>query len=127
MRDQAGRKHAHARGIAEPEIVASTAPSTAARWGALGDARARHRRPASGRSAGIPRRSRATTPSALRAAVGERTAAVMLEPIQGETGVYPIRDESVAARARPATRAGALLVFDEIQTGMGRTGLALGL
>jgi acetylornithine/succinyldiaminopimelate/putrescine aminotransferase len=46
----------------------------------------------------------------------------MLEPIQGETGVNVVPDEVILA-ARDATReAGALLIFDEIQTGMGRTG-----
>jgi acetylornithine/succinyldiaminopimelate/putrescine aminotransferase len=59
---------------------------------------------------------------ALRAAVGERTAAVMLEPIQGETGVHVISDELIAAAREACDAAGALLLFDEIQTGMGRTG-----
>jgi acetylornithine/succinyldiaminopimelate/putrescine aminotransferase len=61
-------------------------------------------------------------PDAVFAAVGEATAAVMLEPIQGETGVHVVPEETILA-ARDATReAGALLLFDEIQTGMGRTG-----
>ena len=60
--------------------------------------------------------------AALAAAVGERTAAVLLEPIQGETGVHVIGDELIAAARRACDAAGALLVFDEIQTGMGRTG-----
>jgi predicted acetylornithine/succinylornithine family transaminase len=60
--------------------------------------------------------------AALDAAVGERTAAIVLEPIQGEGGVVPLRAEFLrAARAR-ADAAGALLVFDEIQCGLGRTG-----
>jgi acetylornithine/N-succinyldiaminopimelate aminotransferase len=59
---------------------------------------------------------------ALDAAVGERTAAVLLEPIQGETGVN-VLSESLLATARAACdRSGAALVFDEVQTGMGRTG-----
>jgi acetylornithine/succinyldiaminopimelate/putrescine aminotransferase len=61
-------------------------------------------------------------PDALRDAVGERTAAVMLEPIQGETGVNVVPDEVIAAARDACDAAGALLVFDEIQTGMGRTG-----
>ena len=61
-------------------------------------------------------------PGALRAAVGERTAAVLLEPIQGEAGVFPIADEMLVAAREACDAAGALLVFDEIQTGMGRTG-----
>ena len=46
----------------------------------------------------------------------------MLEPIQGETGVHVIPDEVIAAAREACDAAGALLVFDEIQTGMGRTG-----
>ncbi|MEU6062579.1 acetylornithine transaminase [Streptomyces sp. NPDC047097] len=59
---------------------------------------------------------------ALAAAVDERTAAVVLEPVQGEGGVVPAPPGYLRA-AREATRAaGALLVLDEIQTGIGRTG-----
>ena len=59
---------------------------------------------------------------ALRAAVGPDTAMVILEPIQGEAGVVPA-PPGYLAEAREITReAGALLVLDEIQTGIGRTG-----
>ncbi|MFF7455729.1 acetylornithine transaminase [Kitasatospora sp. NPDC008115] len=59
---------------------------------------------------------------ALRAAVTTETAAVFLEPIQGENGAVPLPDGYLAA-AREITRAtGTLLVLDEIQTGIGRTG-----
>ncbi len=59
---------------------------------------------------------------ALAAAVDERTAAVILEPIQGEAGIRELEDDYLRL-ARELTRAhGALLVFDEIQTGIGRTG-----
>ena len=60
--------------------------------------------------------------AALREAVGESTAAVLIEPIQGEAGVYPIADEALLAAREACDEAGALLIFDEIQTGMGRTG-----
>jgi acetylornithine/N-succinyldiaminopimelate aminotransferase len=54
--------------------------------------------------------------------VGDDTAAVILEPIQGEWGIHPV-DPALLASAREACDAhGALLVFDEIQSGMGRTG-----
>jgi acetylornithine/succinyldiaminopimelate/putrescine aminotransferase len=46
----------------------------------------------------------------------------MVEPIQGEAGVFPIRDEVLLAARGACDEVGALLVFDEIQTGMGRTG-----
>jgi acetylornithine/N-succinyldiaminopimelate aminotransferase len=47
---------------------------------------------------------------------------VMIEPILGEAGVYPVPDATLAAARQACDEAGALLVFDEIQTGMGRTG-----
>jgi acetylornithine/succinyldiaminopimelate/putrescine aminotransferase len=60
--------------------------------------------------------------AALREAVGERTAAVLIEPIQGESGVHPISDETLLAAREACDAVGALLILDEIQTGMGRTG-----
>jgi acetylornithine/LysW-gamma-L-lysine aminotransferase len=61
-------------------------------------------------------------PDALAAAVDEETAAVIVEPIQGEGGINPA-SRAFLQRAREATTdAGAALVFDEVQTGMGRTG-----
>jgi acetylornithine/N-succinyldiaminopimelate aminotransferase len=64
----------------------------------------------------------APDPAALDAAVTERTAAVLLEPIQGETGVHVLSDELLRAARTACDRTGAALIFDEIQTGMGRTG-----
>ncbi len=61
-------------------------------------------------------------PGALAAAVGDGTAAVLLEPIQGETGIHPLSDELLLAAREACDRTGAALIFDEIQTGMGRTG-----
>ena len=62
------------------------------------------------------------TPEALSAAVDADTAAVLLEPIQGETGINVLSDELLRAAREACNRTGAALVFDEIQTGMGRTG-----
>jgi len=61
-------------------------------------------------------------PAAIRAAVGERTAAVILEPIQGETGVHALGEELLVAARSACDEHGAMLVFDEVQCGMGRTG-----
>jgi acetylornithine/N-succinyldiaminopimelate aminotransferase len=61
-------------------------------------------------------------PGALDAAVGEKTAAVLVEPVQGESGIWPISDEVLQTARAACDRVGAALVFDEIQTGMGRTG-----
>jgi predicted acetylornithine/succinylornithine family transaminase len=59
---------------------------------------------------------------ALVGAVGERTAAVLLEPIQGESGIHVVDDELLQAAREACDRTGAALIFDEIQCGMGRTG-----
>ena len=59
---------------------------------------------------------------ALRAAVGPDTAMVLLEPIQGEAGVVTPPQGYLAAAREITREAGALLVLDEIQTGIGRTG-----
>jgi len=61
-------------------------------------------------------------PAALSAAVDDHTAAVLLEPIQGETGIHVLSDDLLAAAREACDRTGAALVFDEIQSGMGRTG-----
>jgi acetylornithine/N-succinyldiaminopimelate aminotransferase len=67
---------------------------------------------------------RAVAPEAdaIAAAVDERTAAVMLEPIQGETGINVLSDQLLAVARAACDRHGAALIFDEIQCGMGRTG-----
>ena len=59
---------------------------------------------------------------ALEKAVNEETAAVILEVIQGEGGVYPATAEYIQAARRICDERGALLIIDEIQTGFGRTG-----
>lgn len=59
---------------------------------------------------------------ALRAAVNETVAAVFLEPIQGEAGVRPLPEGYLQAARDITTAAGALLIVDEVQTGVGRTG-----
>jgi acetylornithine/N-succinyldiaminopimelate aminotransferase len=59
---------------------------------------------------------------ALAAAITERTVAVMLEPIQGEAGVIPAEDDYLRAVRALTRERGVLLILDEIQTGIGRTG-----
>ncbi len=60
--------------------------------------------------------------AALRDAVDERTAMVLLEPVQGEAGVLPLDGDYLRAAREVTREVGALLVLDEIQTGIGRTG-----
>ena len=60
--------------------------------------------------------------AALEAAVNENTCAIFLEPVMGEGGIIPLTDEYLAAARKIADRSGAILVFDEIQCGLGRTG-----
>ena len=59
---------------------------------------------------------------ALKAAISDRTCAVVMEPIQGEGGIIPAEPEFVRGVRELCDQHNALLVFDEIQTGVGRTG-----
>jgi acetylornithine/N-succinyldiaminopimelate aminotransferase len=63
---------------------------------------------------------------ALTAALTPDTVAVMMEPIQGEAGVYPATDEFLRDVRKLTEERGVLLILDEIQTGIGRTGMMFG-
>ena len=60
--------------------------------------------------------------AALEAAIGETTACFLVEPVQGESGVVPATREYLQAARRLCDERGALLIFDEVQCGMGRLG-----
>ena len=60
--------------------------------------------------------------AALEAAIGPETAAIMIEPVQGEGGVRTVAPQDLAALRELCDRHGILLVLDEVQTGIGRTG-----
>jgi acetylornithine/succinyldiaminopimelate/putrescine aminotransferase len=62
------------------------------------------------------------SPDALLAAVGDGTAAIIAEPIRGEGGVRPLPPGFASAIADVCRRTGTLLIADEVQTGLGRTG-----
>ena len=64
--------------------------------------------------------------AAIEKAIDGNTAAVILEPIQGEGGVIVPRDEYLPTVREICTRRGVLLIFDEVQTGLGRTGKMFG-
>ncbi|PIE08412.1 MAG: acetylornithine transaminase [Rhodobacterales bacterium] len=59
---------------------------------------------------------------ALRDAASKNTAAILVEPIQGEGGIRPLSDDDLRGLREVCDATGALLVFDEVQCGMGRTG-----
>ncbi len=59
---------------------------------------------------------------ALEDAISDQTCAVMLEPIQGEGGIRPFSDDQLKRIRALCDKTGALLIFDEVQCGMGRTG-----
>ena len=63
-----------------------------------------------------------STVEALEAAIDDRVAALVVEPIKGEAGVLDLPDGYLQAARELTARHGALLIIDEIQTGMGRTG-----
>jgi len=65
-------------------------------------------------------------PDALEAAVTSKTAAIIVEAIQGEGGVRPISERMAAAIKRVQQRTGVLLIADEVQCGLGRTGVSFG-
>jgi acetylornithine/N-succinyldiaminopimelate aminotransferase len=116
------RKHAHGRGVTEPEIVSFESDFHGRTYGALAATPGLAANEALGPMLpgfrAVPRNDAA----ALREAVGERTAAVLIEPIQGEAGIFPIGEEALLAAREACDEVGALLIFDEIQTGVGRTG-----
>jgi predicted acetylornithine/succinylornithine family transaminase len=66
--------------------------------------------------------ARFATPGTLADHVGPQTAAILLEPVQGEGGVHPLAPETLAQARALADEHGALLILDEVQTGVGRTG-----
>jgi predicted acetylornithine/succinylornithine family transaminase len=116
------RKHAHGRGIDAPEIVVLDGAFHGRTLGALAATPRLAREdlfgPLPAGFVAVPR----DDPGALRAAIGPRTAGVMIEPIQGEAGIFPIADTVLLAAREACDDSGALLVLDEIQSGMGRTG-----
>ncbi len=116
------RKHAHRRGISAPEIISFERDFHGRTYGSLSATPALATNPALAPMLPGFRAVPFDDPEALRAAVGENTAAVLIEPIQGEAGIYPLSDGTLLAARQACDESGALLIFDEIQTGIGRTG-----
>jgi predicted acetylornithine/succinylornithine family transaminase len=116
------RKHARARGVENPEIISFESDFHGRSYGALSATPGLAINPDFAPMLPGFRSVPFDDPDALREAVGPNTAAVLIEPIQGEAGVFPLSDETLLAARQACDEAGALLIFDEIQTGIGRTG-----
>lgn len=116
------RKHAHARGIATPRIVSLQNDFHGRSYGALSATPGLANSPDFAPMLPGFEAVAFDDPGALRQTAGDDLAAIMIEPIQGEAGVWPLSDHTLAAAREVCDRTGALLIFDEIQTGMGRTG-----
>jgi len=116
------RKAARARGVENPEIVSFESDFHGRSYGALSATPGLANNPDFAPMLPGFRSVPFDDAEALREAVGENTAAVLIEPIQGEAGVFPLSDETLLAARQACDEAGALLIFDEIQTGIGRTG-----
>jgi acetylornithine/N-succinyldiaminopimelate aminotransferase len=116
------RKHAHRRGISSPEIVSFERDFHGRSYGALSATPTLAANPDLAPMLPGFRSVPFDDAGALRGVVGEGTAAVLIEPIQGEAGIYPLSDETLRVAREACDEVGALLILDEIQTGMGRTG-----
>jgi acetylornithine/N-succinyldiaminopimelate aminotransferase len=116
------RKHAHGRGVSAPEIVSFDNDFHGRTYGSLAATPGLATNEALGPMLAGFRSVPHNDVAALREAVGEGTAAVLLEVIQGEAGVCPTSEEALLAAREACDAVGALLILDEIQTGLGRTG-----
>ena len=116
------RRYWHAQGTPRPKFVALEHGFHGRTMGSLSVTWDEHYRgpfqPLVGDVTFVP----ADDPDAIRAAVTEQTAAVIAEPIQGEGGVRPLSQASASAISESCRRTGALLIADEVQCGLGRTG-----
>jgi acetylornithine/N-succinyldiaminopimelate aminotransferase len=116
------RKHAHRCGIEAPEIVSFERDFHGRTYGALSATPSLAANPDLAPMLPGFRAVPFDDAAALREAVGESTAAVLIEPIQGESGIHPLGEETLLAARQACDEVGALLILDEIQTGVGRTG-----
>ena len=116
------RKAAHERGVEKPEIISFENDFHGRTYGSLSATPGLAKDPKLGPMLegfiSVPFDDGA----ALEAAIGPNTAAIFIEVIQGEAGVFVVSDETLKLARELCDRTGALLILDEIQTGMGRTG-----
>ena len=116
------RKAAHDRGVEKPEIISFENDFHGRTYGSLSATPGLAKDPKLGPMLdgfiSVPFDDGA----ALEAATGPNTAAIFIEAIQGEAGVFVVSDETLKLARELCDRTGALLILDEIQTGIGRTG-----
>jgi predicted acetylornithine/succinylornithine family transaminase len=116
------RKHAFGRGVENPQIIVFEGDFHGRTYGALSATPGLAASPALGPMlpgfTAVP----FDDPEALEQAFSADTAAVLMEPVQGEAGVFPVSERTLTAARRLCDESGALLMFDEVQTGVGRTG-----
>jgi len=116
------RRYWYTRGEPRAEIVALEQSFHGRTFGALSVTADEHyRAPFAPLLAGI-RFVPANRPTELLAAVSKATAAIIAEPIQGEGGVRPLTPAFAAAIMEASSKTGALVIADEVQSGLGRTG-----
>lgn len=116
------RKSARERGVEDPEILSFEGDFHGRSYGSLSATPGLAANPDFGPMLPGFRSVAFDDADALRAAVNKNTAAVLIEPIQGESGVFPLSDQTLLAARAACDEVGALLIFDEVQTGIGRTG-----
>src|SRR5829696_5311499 len=118
------RRYWHAQGTPRPKFVALEHGFHGRTMGSLSVTWDDHYRapftPLVGEVTFVP----ANDPAVLKAAVTSETAAVIVEPIQGEGGVRPLSQAMADAISQACRESGALLIADEVQCGLGRTGRA---
>src|SRR5262249_14306690 len=118
------RRYWYTKGESRPEIIALEESFHGRTFGALSVTSDEHyRKPFEPLLPGVKWVSN-SDPAALLAAVSSKTAAIIAEPVQGEGGIRPLGREFAKAIAEACAKTGALLIADEIQSGLGRTGHA---
>jgi predicted acetylornithine/succinylornithine family transaminase len=117
------RRYWYTRGEPRPEIVALEESFHGRTFGSLSVTSDEHYRTPFGPLLSGIRFVPANDANALREAVSPSTAAIIVEPIQGEGGVRPLTPAFGAAITEACRRTGALLIADEVQCGLGRTGI----
>lgn len=116
------RKHAHGRGLKSPQIIVFEGDFHGRTYGALSATPTLAASQALGPMMPGFTATPFDDPAGLERAFSDETAAILMEPIQGEAGVFPVSEGTLQAARRLCDESGALLIFDEVQTGVGRTG-----